>query len=69
MQTKMEKMKERLDKIEDALETKVESEELQTLRELVLRLPDVVEVDRLRAFVSSNIESYREDNFQFNKDF
>lgn len=65
----MEKMKERLDKIEDALETKVESEELQTLRELVLRLPDVVEVDRLRAFVSSNIESYREDNFQFNKDF
>ena len=65
----MEKMKERLDKIEDALETKVESEELQTLRELVLRLPDVEEVDRLRAFVSSNIESYREDNFQFNKDF
>ena len=65
----MEKMKDRLDKIEDALEAKVESKELESIRDLVLRLPDIEEVDQLRAFVSSNIESFREDNFQFNKDF
>ena len=65
----MEKMKDRLDKIEDALEAKVENKELESIRDLVLRLPDIEEVDQLRAFVSSNIESFREDNFQFNKDF
>ena len=65
----MEKMKDRLDKIEDALEAKVESKELESIRDLVLRLPDIEEVDQLRAFVSSNIESFREDNFQFNKEF
>lgn len=63
------KVQDRLERLEDALETKVETEELQYMRDLVLRLPDVAEVDKLRSFVSTNIESFRVDNFNFNKDF
>lgn len=35
----------------------------------MVRLPDVNEVDNLRTYVSSNIETFREDNFNFNKGF
>jgi len=34
-----------------------------------VRLPDVNEVDKMRSYVSTNIETFREDNFNFNKDF
>ena len=62
-------LKQRADGHDDDLETKVELEELGDLKELVLRLPNVEEVDEMRAYVSSSIETFQLDNINFNKDF
>lgn len=62
-------LKQRVDGHDADLETKVELEELSDLRELVRRLPNVEEVDEMRAYVSQSIESFQLDNINFNKDF
>jgi hypothetical protein len=62
-------LKQRVDGHDEDLETKVELEELSDLKELVLRLPNVEEVDEMRAYVSSSIETFQLDNINFNKDF
>ena len=75
-QSEFEKLKKQMKKIEGKLqettallETKVDQEELEDIKDLVLQLPKVEDVEDLKAYIVENIENFSSDNKAFHKDF
>jgi hypothetical protein len=48
---------------------KVDLEELEEIKDLILQLPKVEDVKALKKYVSENIENFGADNKAFHKDF
>lgn len=76
LQNELEKLKKHLKKQERAideqalaLDAKVDIEEHNDVKELILQLPRVEEVQQLRHYVMSNIETFHADNTTFHEDF
>jgi hypothetical protein len=51
------------------MELKADQEEVEDLKELVLQLPKVQDVEELKRYVTESIEGFRGDNDTFRSDF
>ena len=63
------KLEEKVIKHDKALKTKVEIEDLDEVRDLIVQLPKTEEVKYLRNYVTESITKFKEDNDTFFKDF
>ena len=58
-----------MDEIPDLLDTKLDIDELDPIKELIQILPRKEIVDRLEIYVSTNIEQFKKDNTLYASNF
>ena len=59
----------RVDELNTQLDNKVNNEELEVLRKLVMQLPKVQDVKELKEYIVENIENFVSDNEAFHREF
>lgn len=62
-------LEQRSKKIDDKLELKLDSSEMDSFKTLVQQLPDIEEVEKIKNFVSDNIKEFRGEHARFRYEF
>lgn len=69
IQKQIKKLEKKQEEHSATFDVKVDLEELEEIKDLILQLPKVEDVKSLKKYVSENIENFGSDNKAFHKDF
>jgi len=65
----LRKLEKKQDEFDEVLDTKVDIEDHQDVKELILKLPKVEDVERQNRYVTDNIEKFKADNKLFHSEY